>query len=92
MPTAAELAKYLNCRLMGAEAVRISGVASPETAGAEDLIYLDSPRHAARGAASAARCAIVPPGFELPGKTLIESRAYRLGAHNTADDPTWVFE
>jgi len=74
MPTAAELAKYLNCRLIG-EPVRISGVASPETAGAEDLIYLDSPRQAARGAASAARCAIVPPGFELPGKTLIESRA-----------------
>ena len=77
MPTAAELAKYLKCRLIG-EAVRVSGVAGPETAGAEDLIYLDSPRHAARAAASAARCVIVSPGVELPGKTLIESPTPKL--------------
>jgi UDP-3-O-[3-hydroxymyristoyl] glucosamine N-acyltransferase len=77
MPTAAELAKYLNCSLTG-EAVRVSGVAGPETARAEDLIYLDSPRHAARAAASAARCAIVPPGLALPGKTTIESRTPKL--------------
>jgi UDP-3-O-[3-hydroxymyristoyl] glucosamine N-acyltransferase len=72
MPTATELAKHLNCRLTGQD-VRVSGVAGPETARAEDLIYLDSPRQAARGAASAARCAIVPAGVVLPGKTLLES-------------------
>ncbi|MGB6430029.1 MAG: UDP-3-O-(3-hydroxymyristoyl)glucosamine N-acyltransferase [Candidatus Acidiferrales bacterium] len=77
MPTAAELAKHLNCRLIG-ESVRISGVAAPETAGAEDLIYLDAPRQASRGAASAARCAIVAPGVELAGKTLIESSTPKL--------------
>jgi UDP-3-O-[3-hydroxymyristoyl] glucosamine N-acyltransferase len=77
MPTAAELAKFLNCTLIG-EAVPVSGVAGPETAHAEDLIYLDSPRHAARAAASAARCVIVSPGVQLPGKTLIESRTPKL--------------
>lgn len=77
MPTAAEIAKYLNCQLIG-DAVRVSGVAGPETAGAEDLIYLDSPRNAERGAASAARCAIVPEGMALTGKSLIESRSPKL--------------
>jgi UDP-3-O-[3-hydroxymyristoyl] glucosamine N-acyltransferase len=77
MPTAAEVAKYLNCPLTG-DAVRISGVAAPETARTEDLIYVDSPRHAARAAASAARCAIAPAGFDLPGKTIIESRTPKL--------------
>ena len=77
MATAAELAKHLNCRLIG-EDVRVSGVAAPESAGAEDLIYLDSPRHASRGAASAARCAIVPAGVPLAGKTLLESREPKL--------------
>ncbi|MGB6544447.1 MAG: UDP-3-O-(3-hydroxymyristoyl)glucosamine N-acyltransferase [Candidatus Acidiferrales bacterium] len=77
MPTAAELAKYLNRRYTG-EDVRISGVAGPETAGAQDLIYVDSPKHTARAAASAARCAIVPVGVALPGKTTIESPTPKL--------------
>jgi UDP-3-O-[3-hydroxymyristoyl] glucosamine N-acyltransferase len=77
MPNALQLAEYLKCRVTG-RAVQISGVAGPESAGAEDLIYLESPRHAARVAASAALCAIVPPGVALPGKTTIESQSPKL--------------
>jgi len=77
MPTAAELAKHLNCQVIGND-VAITGVSGPENAGASDLIYLDSLRQAARGAASAALCAIVPAGLELPGKTLLESRTPKL--------------
>lgn len=76
--TAGELAKYLGARLEGDAGTKISGVASPENARAEDLIYLTSPRHAERAAASAARCVIVPESVRLAGKTLIEARDPKL--------------
>ena len=46
--TAGDLAKYLGARLEGDAAAPLRGVASPERAGAEDLIYLASSRHAER--------------------------------------------
>jgi UDP-3-O-[3-hydroxymyristoyl] glucosamine N-acyltransferase len=69
--TAHELALYLGAEIEGDGAGSISGVASPELAGENDLIYVESPKHAGRAAASRARCAIVPPGIDLPGKTLL---------------------
>jgi UDP-3-O-[3-hydroxymyristoyl] glucosamine N-acyltransferase len=78
--TAAELAEYLGARLEGDPRGQISGVASPERAGAGDLIYFDSPRHHNRAGDSAARCVLARPGERLPGKTILE-----------ASDPKFAF-
>lgn len=71
-PTAGELAKYLKAELTGDPRSPISGVAGPDNAGAEDLIYLDSPRHQARVANSAARCVLASPGTRVGEKTIVE--------------------
>lgn len=70
--TAGELAKYLEAKIQGDARAEITGLANPESAGAEDLIYVDAPKHVDRAARSAARCAIVPAGTTLPEKTLLE--------------------
>jgi UDP-3-O-[3-hydroxymyristoyl] glucosamine N-acyltransferase len=70
--TAGELARYLDAKLQGDADARIAGLANPESAGADDLIYVDAPKHADRAARSAARCVIVPPLTTLAGKTIIE--------------------
>jgi UDP-3-O-[3-hydroxymyristoyl] glucosamine N-acyltransferase len=70
--TARELADYLAANLEGDPRVQISRVAGPERAGAQDLIYLDSPRHVDRAASSAAKCALAKPGTRLAGKTILE--------------------
>ncbi len=67
--TARELAEYLGTELEGNPSLVVSKVASPENAGPEDLIYVDSARHLERAAHSAARCAIVALEMPLPGKT-----------------------
>jgi UDP-3-O-[3-hydroxymyristoyl] glucosamine N-acyltransferase len=72
--TAAELANYLGAALEGDPRIEIEGVASPERALADNLIYVDSSRHLDRAAGSAARCAIANPGTRLPGKTIIEAK------------------
>lgn len=70
--TAGELATHLGAVLTGVPGVQISGVASPEGARAEDLIYVESHKHVERAAASAARCVIAKAGSRLTGKTVIE--------------------
>lgn len=70
--TAGDLAKYLGAELNGDASALISGVASPERARAEDLIYIDSARHAERAAKSAGVCAIVGRGARIAGKTVLE--------------------
>jgi len=67
--TARELAGHLGAELDGDPAALITGVASPESAGSNDLIYVDSAKHVGRAAKSAARCALLGPGIILPGKT-----------------------
>src|SRR3990172_5422390 len=69
--TANELAQYLSCAIEGDAAVRLRGVAGPERAGEEDLIYLDSPRHVDRVQRSAARCVITSPSLPVTGKTVL---------------------
>lgn len=69
--TAGDLANFLGCSLKGEDRVTLRGVASPESAEADDLIYLDSSRHVERVAGSAARCAITSPDLIVSGKTLI---------------------
>lgn len=71
--TARELADFLGCALEGGGEVLISGVASPDSAGVGDLIYVDAPRHLSRAAASAARCVVIGPAVDLPGKVLLRA-------------------
>jgi len=69
--TAGDLARFLGCALEGEENLSLKGVASPEAAAPDDLIYLDSIRHQERVAHSSARCVITSPDLRLSGKTLI---------------------
>ncbi|HXN98198.1 MAG TPA: UDP-3-O-(3-hydroxymyristoyl)glucosamine N-acyltransferase [Candidatus Acidoferrales bacterium] len=69
--TAGELAKFLGATIAGDSQTRISGMAMPENARAEDLIYVDSSRHLQRAENSAAKCVLVPLGFQLNGKTIL---------------------
>jgi UDP-3-O-[3-hydroxymyristoyl] glucosamine N-acyltransferase len=85
--TAGELAQYLGARLEGDAGTLISGVASPENARAEDLIYLASPRHADRAAESAARCVLAPEETRLAGKAVIETQHPKLAFAKAA---TWL--
>jgi len=71
--TAREVAQYLGVELEGDPAAPISGVASPERASQEDLIYVDSWRHLGRAAASRALCLLVKPEMNVSGKTLLRA-------------------
>ena len=71
--TAKELAERFGCALEGDESTRVSGVASPAAACAEDLIYVESPQHLDHAALSAARCVAIAPGLSLPGKVLLRA-------------------
>jgi UDP-3-O-[3-hydroxymyristoyl] glucosamine N-acyltransferase len=68
---ALDLAEYLQAELRGDPSLWLSGVAGPEDAAPEDLIYVDAPKHLARAQASAARCALVREGVKLEGKALL---------------------
>lgn len=76
--TAGELAQAIGANLEGDAAAEVSGVAAPERAGMNDLIYVDAAKHAERAAASGARCVIAPPGREYPGKTILRSSAPKV--------------
>ncbi|MBI3670573.1 MAG: UDP-3-O-(3-hydroxymyristoyl)glucosamine N-acyltransferase [Acidobacteria bacterium] len=69
--TAREIAIYVGAELEGDPTLPVSGCASPESAGPQDLIYVDSPRHLDRAARSAARCLLLGEGARLGGKTLL---------------------
>lgn len=70
--TVGEVAEYLRARIHGDSHAQVVGVASPEGAKPEDLIYVDSPRQTARAEASAARCVIVAAGTMVAGKIMLE--------------------
>jgi UDP-3-O-[3-hydroxymyristoyl] glucosamine N-acyltransferase len=76
--TMKELAEVLACTLEGDGAAQVSGVASPASASAKDLIYVESQRHLDRAAASAARCVVIAPGLSLPGKILLRATNPKL--------------
>lgn len=83
--TVKELADYLGCALEGDATAQVSGVAAPASARAEDLIYVDSPRHLAGAVASAARCVVVAPGLALPGKNLLRAANPKLAFARAAE-------
>jgi UDP-3-O-[3-hydroxymyristoyl] glucosamine N-acyltransferase len=76
--TIKELAEFLGCTLEGDGTAHLSGVASPATAGPAELIYVESPRHLDRAAASAAKCVVIAPGFALPAKILLRAANPKL--------------
>ncbi|MGD0403742.1 MAG: UDP-3-O-(3-hydroxymyristoyl)glucosamine N-acyltransferase [Candidatus Acidiferrales bacterium] len=76
--TAGELAKFLGATIVGDGQTPLSGMAMPENARAEDLIYIDSPRHLQRAENSAAKCALAPPGLQLKGKTTLTAENPKL--------------
>ncbi len=82
--TAKEIAEYLGARLEGDPSLRISGIANPETARAETLIYAESEHWAERAMASAAQCVIAGEGVPLTGKTVIRSAQPKLALARAA--------
>jgi len=76
--TMKELADYLGCTLEGDGAAHVSAVASATSARAEDLIYVESPRHLDPAAASAAKCVVIAQGLTLPGKSLLRATNPKL--------------
>lgn len=76
--TAREIAEFTGAQLEGDATAKISGMASPESAGPEDLIYVDSARNLERGAESRARCVLLPPGLQLTDRTLLRSDQPKL--------------
>jgi UDP-3-O-[3-hydroxymyristoyl] glucosamine N-acyltransferase len=70
--TAKEVAVYLGATVVGDGTVAVRGVAGPEKAGPEDLVYLDAPKNRERVIRSAARCVVVKRGTAIADKTTIE--------------------
>ncbi len=87
--TARELADHLEASMSGDDTAALSGVASPERAAPEDLIYVDSVRHIDRARNSRAKCVIAPPGLELEGKTAICADQPKLAFARAA---AWLLE
>jgi UDP-3-O-[3-hydroxymyristoyl] glucosamine N-acyltransferase len=83
--TAGELAQYLGAALTGDANAAVSGVASPERARGEDLIYAASAKHRDEAAASAARCVIASPGTRVAGKTVLEAGDPKFAFAKAAD-------
>lgn len=78
MHTARELARFLEAELEGDPEQPVRGLAGPEQATAEDLIYCEGERHRARAEASHAGTALVPTGLALTGKTLLRVEQPKL--------------
>lgn len=76
--TAGDLANFLGCPLRGEASLTLKGVASPETAEGDDLVYLESSRHLERVLQSAARCVITSADLTVSGKTLITAARPKL--------------
>jgi UDP-3-O-[3-hydroxymyristoyl] glucosamine N-acyltransferase len=60
------IAAHVRGSVSGDPERQISGVNTPNCAGPEDLIFIDSPKHLGALRASAAGAAIVPEGVDLP--------------------------
>jgi UDP-3-O-[3-hydroxymyristoyl] glucosamine N-acyltransferase len=69
--TAGNLAKYIGAELHGDASALVSGAAAPERARAQDLIYVESTRHAERAMKSAAVCVIAGKDARIAGKTVL---------------------
>lgn len=75
---AGELAQYLGLEVDGDASAPISGVANPEDAGPEDLIYVESVRNVTRAEASKAMCIVAKPGTVVVRKTVFKTTNPKL--------------
>jgi UDP-3-O-[3-hydroxymyristoyl] glucosamine N-acyltransferase len=66
-----EIAELLRGNPGGVVEREIHGVAALETAGPDELAYVESPRALPQAAASRAGCLLVPASVSLPGQTII---------------------
>ncbi len=69
--TAGELAVSLGAHLEGDPGAKISGIAGPESAGTEDLIYVNNAKSLGIARGSAAVCVLVPAELRVAGKTVL---------------------
>jgi UDP-3-O-[3-hydroxymyristoyl] glucosamine N-acyltransferase len=76
--TARELAEYVGAQIEGDGALKITGCASPGSATAGEVIFIELGKHIDGAAKSRAACVILPPGVELAGKTLLRAANPRL--------------
>lgn len=83
--TAKELCELIGATVEGDGSVEVAGVAAPERAGARDLIYVESAKHAVRAAASEALCAIACEGVALPGKTVLRTAQPKVAFARAAE-------
>jgi UDP-3-O-[3-hydroxymyristoyl] glucosamine N-acyltransferase len=76
--TAQEVAEKIGASVEGNPGQPVSGVASPERARAEDLIFIENERQVERAARSAAGAVLLPAGLTLAGKTLLRAERPKL--------------
>lgn len=72
--TVKEIAEAIGATVEGDGALELVSVASPERAGAKDLIYVEGGKHAERAGASSALCVVAGEGINFPGKTILRSK------------------
>jgi UDP-3-O-[3-hydroxymyristoyl] glucosamine N-acyltransferase len=77
--TAKEVAEKIGARLEGDGELQLTGVAAPERAGAQQLIYVEGEKHADRAASSAALCVVAGEGVALGGKTILRCAKPKVG-------------
>jgi UDP-3-O-[3-hydroxymyristoyl] glucosamine N-acyltransferase len=77
--TVGELAGIIGGRVIGNEAIEITGVASLETAHEGTISFVDSEKNLARSLQSKASCLIVPDDCTTEAKTIIQVKHPRLG-------------
>ncbi|HKQ85168.1 MAG TPA: UDP-3-O-(3-hydroxymyristoyl)glucosamine N-acyltransferase [Candidatus Acidoferrales bacterium] len=90
---AAELAQYLGLELQGDPNAPLSGVANPEDAAPEDLIYADSARHFKRAESSRAVCVLAQPTAVSSRKTILKTANPKLAFAKAAAwlaPPAWA--
>jgi UDP-3-O-[3-hydroxymyristoyl] glucosamine N-acyltransferase len=83
--TVAELAEKVGARLEGDSTLVLAGVAAPERAGSNHLIYVEAAKHAERAATSSAMCIVANEGIALPGKTILRSVQPKVAFAKAAD-------
>src|SRR5215471_15973755 len=85
--TAKDLAEHLSLKIEGEPNLELKGVAAPERAGKNDLMYVDSAKHLDRVLRSAAGCVITTAELRVAGKTMIFSEKPKLSFAKAA---AWV--
>src|SRR5580693_6544292 len=84
MRTANELAEFLGATILGNGNLPLSGVANPDAARAEDLIYVDSPRHLERAGKTTLEVKSPKFAFAKAAAWLLPRPTLRAEIHPTA--------